>query len=168
MQGIVTGDTLNLLVRHAKIHDPYDAQHLVASREEDTMQYFLAALREISPIPIRSKIVICHNGLRLDPASRFQDCNLPHEPTLHVRFSSHPDAHPRNESAQPESVGEAEGPPAEPTNTSPPEDKCRETQRETRDAGKAKREMGMALWISPSQTFVQDPKGKTHVLLFNP
>jgi len=29
MQGIVTGDTLTLLVRHAKIHDPYDVQHFV-------------------------------------------------------------------------------------------------------------------------------------------
>jgi len=34
--------------------------------------------------------------------------------------------------------------------------------------GKAQGEMGMALLISPSQAFVQDPKGKTHVLLFNP
>jgi len=132
------------------------------------MQYFLTALRVISPIPIRSEVVICHKGLRLDPASWFQDRNLPHEPTLHVRFSSHPDAHPRNESTQPESVGEAEGPSAESTNNPSPEDMCRETQRETRDTGKAKGEMGMALWMSPSQTFVQDPKGKTHVLLFNP
>jgi len=84
------------------------------------MQYFLAALREISPIPTWSEIVICHKGLRLDPASWFQDCSLPHEPTLHVRFSSHLDAHPRNEPAQPESVGEAEDPPADPTNTSGP------------------------------------------------
>jgi len=74
MQGIVTWDILTLVVRHAKIYDPYDVQHFVAYREEDTILYFLAALRDISPIPLRSELVICHKGLPLDPASRFQDC----------------------------------------------------------------------------------------------
>jgi len=67
MQGIVTGDTVTLLVRHAKIHDPYNVQHLVAYREEDTLQYFLTALREMTPIPIWSEVVICYKGLRLRP-----------------------------------------------------------------------------------------------------
>jgi len=160
MQGIVKGDTLTLLVRHAKIHDPYDVQHFVAYREEDTIQYFLAALWETSSIPTLSEIIICHKGLCLDPANRFKDCNLPHEPTLHVRFSSHPDAHPRNEPEQTESAGEANDSTADPTNTFPPKDRCRGTQPETRDTGKAKGELGMALSISPSQAFVQDPKGK--------
>jgi len=168
LQGIVKGDTLTMLVRHAKIHDPYDVQHLVAYRAEDTIQYFLTALREISSIPTLSEIVICHKGLRLDPASRFQDCNLPHEPTLHVRFSSHLDAHPRNEPEQPEPVGEADDSAADPTNTSSPKDRCRGTQQETQDTGKARGDMGMTLSMSPSQAFVQDPMGKTHVLLFNP
>ena len=74
MQGIVKGNTLTLLVRHAKIHDPYDVQHFVAYREEDTIQYFLAALRETSSIPTLSEIIICHKGLCLDPANRFKDC----------------------------------------------------------------------------------------------
>jgi len=34
MQGTVTGDTLTLLVRHAKIHDPYAIQHFVAYQED--------------------------------------------------------------------------------------------------------------------------------------
>ena len=34
--------------------------------------------------------------------------------------------------------------------------------------GKTRGNMGMALSMSPSQAFVQDPKGKTHVFLFNP
>ena len=127
LQGIVKGDTLIMLVRHAKIHDPYDVQHLVAYRAEDTMQYFLTALK-ISSIPTLSEIVICHIGLRLDPSSRLQDCNLPHEPTLHVRFNSDLDAHPRNEPEKPESVGEANDSAADPTNTSPPNDSCRGTQ----------------------------------------
>ena len=123
MQGIVTGDTLTLLVQHAKIHDPYDTQHLVAYRGEDTMQYFLTALWDISPIPTWSEIVICHNGLRLDPTNQFHDCNLPHEPTLHVRFSSHLNAHPHKESALPAVEGAAEGPPTVSTNTFLSEDK---------------------------------------------
>ena len=164
MQGIVTGDTLTLLVRHAKIHDPYNTQHLVAYWEVDTMQYLLATLRVISPIPSDSKIVICHNGLRLKPSSRFQDCNLTHEPTLHVRFSSHSDAHPRNKHAQPASEDAAEGSPTALTDNSLLEATGRETQREKRTTGKTKGERGMVLGISPTQTFVLDLKGKTRVL----
>jgi len=156
------------LVRHVKIHDPYDTQHLVAFREEDTMQYLLAAFRVISPIPSDSEIVICHNGLRLKPSSRFQDCNLPHEPTLHVRFSSHSDAHPRNEHAQPASEDAAEGSPTALEENSLLEATGRETQREKRTTGKTEGERGMALGISPTQIFVLDLKGKTHVLLFSP
>jgi len=164
----VKGDTLIMLVQHDKIHDPYDVQHLVVYRAEDTMQYFLTALREISSIPTLSEIVICHKDLRLDPASRFQDCNLPHEPTLHVRFSIDLDAHPHNETEKPEPVGEINNSAEDPTNTSPPNDRLRGTQQATRDIGKARGDMGMALSMSPSQAFVQDPRGKTHVLLFNP
>jgi hypothetical protein len=131
------------------------------------MQYFLTALRDISPIPPLSEIVLCHNDLHLDPASRFQDCNLPHEPTLHVRFSSHLDAHSRTESTQPEPTG-TEGLPTVPTNVSLSVDKDRDTQRETQDMGTAEGGMDMALGISPSQTFVQDLEGKTHVLPFKP
>ena len=161
IQGIVTGDFLTLLVRHAQIDDPNDAQHFVAYQEEDTMQYFLTALRDISSIPTRSEIVICHKGLRLDPASRFQDCNLPHEPTLHIRFSSHPDAHPRIEPTQPKSVGEAEDPPADPTNTLPSANRCWGTLREKCDTRPGKGYMGMGLWIRPPHASVQDPTGKT-------
>ena len=74
-QDIKVGDTLTLLVRHATILDPYDNQHLVAYREEDTIQHFLTALRDISPIPLLSEIVLCHNEFHLDPTSRFQECN---------------------------------------------------------------------------------------------
>jgi len=125
------------------------------------MQYFLTALRNISSIPTWSEIVICHKGLRLDPASRFQDCNLPHEPTLHIRFSSHPDTHPRTEPVQPESVGEAQDSSADPTNTLPFAEKCQETLRETCDTRSGKGYMGMAIWIRPPLASVQNPSGKT-------
>jgi len=159
MQGIVTGDTLTLLVRHAKIHDPFDTQHLVAYREEDTMLYLLATLLDISPMSPDSEISIYHNGLRLKPSSRFHECNLPHEPTLHVRFSSHSDSHPRNEQAQPVSEDAAEGSPPALGENSLLVATGRETQREQRTTGKFKGERGMALGISPTQIFVLDLKG---------
>jgi len=85
-QGIKAGDILTLLVRYATIFDPYDNPHLVAYREEETIQHLLATLRDVSPIPLLSEIILCHNEIQLDHASRFQDCNLPHEPTLHARL----------------------------------------------------------------------------------
>jgi len=118
------------------------------------MQYFLTALRDISPIPPLSEIIVCHNDLHLDPTSRFQDCNLPHEPTLHVRFNSHLDAHSRTESTQPEPTG-TEALPMAPTNASLDVDKDRDTQRETQDMRTAEGGMVMALGLSPSQTFVR-------------
>ena len=48
------------------------------------MQYLLTTVLEISSIPALPEYAIFHEDLRLDPASRFQDDNLPHEPTLHT------------------------------------------------------------------------------------
>ena len=168
IQGVVAGDTLTLVIRHAKIYDPYHVQYFITYREEDTILYFLAALRDISPIPLRSELVICHKALPLEPASRSQDCNLPHEPTLHVRFSSHPDAHPHIEPVQLEPVGKAGDPLADSMNTSPLADGTRGNLRKTHDTRHAQGDIGMALSLSPSPAFVQDPEGKTHVLLFHP
>jgi len=36
-QGIRQGDTLIMLVRQAKVHDPHNVQNLAAYREEDVM-----------------------------------------------------------------------------------------------------------------------------------
>ena len=58
----------------------------MAYREEETIQHLLATLLDVSPIPLLSEIILCHNEFQLDHASRFQDCNLPHEPTLHARL----------------------------------------------------------------------------------
>jgi len=109
-QGIQAGDTLTLLVRHATIFDPYDSQHLVAYREDETIQHLLATLREVSPIPPLSEIILCHNEFQLDHASRFQDCNLPHEPTLHARLINQSGPVPRIQSAR--SNSDADGLPA--------------------------------------------------------
>jgi len=72
MQGIVKGDTLTLLVRHATIHDPYDVQRFVAYREEFTIQIFFVALLETSSIPTSSEIIIRHKGLCVDPPTGFK------------------------------------------------------------------------------------------------
>ena len=81
-QGISAGDTVTLVTRHARVFDPYGVQHFVAYRDEDTIQYFLSVLQDISPIPLPSELVVCHESLPLEPTSRFQDCNLPQEPSL--------------------------------------------------------------------------------------
>jgi len=56
----------------------------------------------------------------------------------------------------------------DPMNTSPLADGNRGNLRKTRDTRHAQGDTGMALSLSPSQAFVQDPGGKTHVLLFHP
>jgi len=172
LQGIRQGDTLIMLVRYAKVQNPYDVQHLVAYRAEDTMQHFLTALLETSSIPALSECVIFHEDLLLDPASLFQDCNLPHEPTLQVRFSSGLDVLPPRRPENPESVGDASDPadgPASPlANTSPPTDNSQGPQQESQETGNTRDDRVMAPSTSPSQALVQDPTGKTHVLLFHP
>jgi len=96
-QGIFAGDIVILVTRHARVYDPYGVQHFVAYRDEDKIQYFLSVLQDISPIPFLSELVVCHEGSPLEPTSRVQDCNLPQEPSLHVRFRSHSDTYPLQE-----------------------------------------------------------------------
>ena len=136
------------------------------------MQYLLTTVLEISLISALPECAIFHENLSLDPVSRFQDSNLPHEPTLHVRYTSGLDISPFSGLEHLESVGDADDPADDPApplaNTSSPMDNGRELQKETRDMGKTTGDRGMALSMSPSQVFVQDPNGKTHVLLFNP
>ena len=67
---------MTLVTRHAKVHDPYGAQHFVVYRDEDIIQYFLSTLQDISPNPLVSELVVCHEGLPLETTWRFQDCNL--------------------------------------------------------------------------------------------
>jgi len=163
-QGIRQGDTLIMLVRHATVHDPHDVQHLVAYREEDVMQHFLTALLETSSIPTLSDCVIFHGEHLLDPASRFLDCNLPNEPTLHVRFSGSLDAPPSSGPEKPESAGDADDPrdgPVSPlASTALPTDNSSEPQKEPQQTGNTGGDRVMALLASPSQTLMQDPMGE--------
>jgi len=162
-QGIKAGDTLTLLVRHATIFDPYDNQHLVAYREDETIQHLLATLRDVSPIPLLSEIILCHNEFQLDHASRFQDCNLPHEPTL-ARHINQSGPFLRIQPAQ--SNSDADGLSEEQANN--PSDVVRE---ETVQQGQKEGDTvakGQKTGILLSQVFLQDLEGKTHTLTFNP
>ena len=91
----------------ARVYDPYVIQHFVAYRDEDLIQYYLSALQDISPISLLSELVVCHKSLPLEPTSRFQDCNLPQEPSLHVRFRSQSDAYSFQEPVVPEPIPKA-------------------------------------------------------------
>jgi len=124
-QGIGAGDTVTLVTRHVKVYDPHGVQHFIAYREDDIILFFLAALQDISPIPLRPELVVCHEGLPLDPTSRFQDCNLPQEPPLHVRSRSHSDAHPLQEPVIPEPISKAGDSLADVLNTLPLADSSR-------------------------------------------
>ena len=159
---------MTLVTRHTRVYDLYGVQHCVTYRDEDTIQHFLSVLQDISPTPFLSKLVVCHEGLPLEPASRFQDCNLPQEPSLYVRFRSHSGAHPLQEPVGPMPTPTAGNSPGEtwipPPNANDSKGNLLEIQEPKHGLG----DTGMKFSFSPSQTFVQDPRGKTHVLLFLP
>jgi len=172
LQGVGQGDILLMMVRHAKIYDPHDIQHSVAYSTDDAMQHFLTKLLETSNIPDLTDCVLYHEDLLLDLASWFQDCNLPHEPTLYLRFPCGLDAPPTMRPGNPESAEGAEDPGESPifpqVNYSPPTDNPPETQKEPQGTRNTKVDWGMAFSAIPSQTLVQDTSGKTHSLLFHP
>ena len=161
-----------MLIRYAKIHDPHDVHHFITYHEEDTMQHFLTTLLETFSIPALSECVIFYEDLLLDLTSWFQDCNLPYEPTLHLRFSSGLDVPPTSRPENPKSAGDADDPrdgPLSPlANTCVPTDKPPEPQKEPQETGDTRGNRVIALATSPSQALVQDPSGKTHALLFHP
>jgi len=163
-QGIQAGDTLTLLVRHATIFDPYGNQHSVAYREDETIWHLLATLRDVSPIPPLSKIILCHNEFQLGHASRFQDCNLPHEPTLHARLSNQAGPDPRIQPAR--SNLDADGLP-EGQGNKPSGVVREETVQQGQKEGDTAAD-GQKTGLFCSQVFLQDLEGKTHTLTFNP
>ena len=159
---------MTLVTRHAKVHDPYGVQHFVAYRDEDIIQYFLSALQDISPIPLLSELVVCHEGLPLEPTWRFQDCNLPQEPSHHVRFRSQSGVHPPQEPVVLKPIPRAGNSPGDAWKPLPVANGSRGNLLKTQEPKYGLIDTGMNLSSSPSQTFVRDPRGKTHVLLFLP
>jgi len=92
------------------------------------------------------------------------------EPSLHVRFRSQSDAHPLQEPVIPEPIPKTGDLSGEAWNTLPLEDGPggRVHLLKTQEPMHAQGDIGMTLSCSPSQTFFRDPRGKTHVLLFQP
>ena len=136
-QGIFAGDIVTLMTRHARVYDPYGAQHFIAYRDEDKIQDFIGALQDISPIPLLSELVVCHEGCHLEPTLRVQDYNLPQEPSLHVRFRSQLGSHPHRELVWTESTPNAGNAPGETGTPSHLRLALRDTYREPRNGSTA-------------------------------
>jgi len=158
-QGIFAGDIVSLVTRHARVYDPYGVQHFVAYRDEDKIQYFLGVLQDISPNPLLSELVVCHEGSPLEPTLQVQECNLPQEPSLHVRFRSHSGGHPHQELVWTESTSTVGNAPGETETPSPlatgPKGHLPRTQELIHGLG----DTVMNRSLSPSQTFVIDLRG---------
>ena len=162
-QGIVAGDIVILVTRHARVYDPYGAEHRVAYRDEDKIHCFLNVLQDISPMSFLSEFVVCHEDSPLEPTLRVQDCHLAQEPTLHVRFRNHLDTYPLQESGCAELTTTAGKVPEGITPQYGVGSKGHPPQTHEPKYGPG--DTGMP---SPSQVFVTGPGGKTLVLLFRP
>jgi len=157
-QGIVVGETLTLLVRQSTIADPYGNQHSVAYRADETIRDLLVTLQTVSPISPLSDIILCYNELHLDHNKRFQDCNLPDEPTLHASLSTKGNTPPARTDL--DAIDLTEGPGSEPSDRDRDEtlqqgDNRKDTTADEQQTGPYR-----------SQVFLQDLKGKTHTLTF--
>ena len=166
-QGIIQGNTLRILVLHAKIHDPYEILHLVSYREDDVIKHFLTALIDNSAIPSLYDCDIYHGESLLNPAtSRVLDYTLPNEPTLHVRFRGNLDVPPAGGAGISDPPGAAadqtDGPGPSQANI-PAEPQTEPLQTDIMGGGHVTFSQEF-----PNQVLVQDPRGKTHALLFCP
>jgi len=90
-QGISAGAVVTLMTRYAKVLDPHGSQHYIAYQSEDKIQGFIEAIQHVSPNLLLSELEVYHEGSPLDPNLQVQECDLPQEPSLQVRFRSHPD-----------------------------------------------------------------------------
>jgi len=158
-QGVEVGDILTLSVRHATILDPNGDQHLVAYREDETIRDLLVTLQTVSPISPLSDIILYYNEYQLDHNKRFQDCNLPDEPTLHASLSTIGGTSPARSDL--DAGDPAEGPGFEPTDMD--RDETLEQGDHRKDTAADEKKTGP----HRSQVFLQDLKGKTHTLIFH-
>jgi len=166
-QGICAGAVVTLMTRrHAKVLDPYGGQNYIAYQIEDKIQGFIGAIQYISPIPLLSELEVCHEGSPLDPTLQVQECNLPQELSLHVRFRSHTGGQPHQEPVLTESAPTAGNVPGATKTSSPPVTGPQDHQLRTQQLTHGLDDTGSTRSLSPSQTFVPDLRGRTHVVPF--
>ena len=157
-QGIVAGDTLTLLVRHATITGPDGIQHLVAYRADETIRDLLITLQGVSPISPLSEIILCHNELHLDHHKQVQECDLPDGPTLHASLNTKGNISSARTSLV--TINPSNGKEYNPPIKGRDETLERRNDRTDTDTGVE------IPGPECSQIFLQDPKGKTHILIF--
>ena len=87
-QGIVAGDTLRLVVRHATILGPDGIQHSVAYRADETIRDLLITFQGVSPIFPLTDITLCHHERHLDHHKQFLELDLPEGPILHASLTT--------------------------------------------------------------------------------
>ena len=165
-QGIFAGDIVILMTRHARVLDPFGVQHHIAYRNEDKIQYFIGALLDISSIPLPSELVVFHEDFPLEPTLRVQDCSLPQELYLHVRFRNGADIYPLQQPGCTESISTA-------GHVSDGITPQIETDYKGHTGSNLEQHHGPgATGKSPPpslfQVFVTSPGGRTLVLLFRP
>jgi len=130
LQGIGQGDTLTRLVRYARVYDPHDVQHFAAYQAEEAMQHFHILRRPPS-----------------GPKKPVPSMQLPHEPTLHLRFHSGQDVPPIIRAEKPKSAEDPrDGPMTPHANKSLPTNNPQEPQNEPqKKIGNTRGDMVMAL-----------------------
>jgi len=153
-------------VRHAKVHDAYEVQHLVAYRKDNVIQHFLTALIDNSAIPSLCDCEIYHGESLLNPASRVLDYTFPNEPTLHVCLRGKIDVSPASgagDSDPPGAAADQTDGPGSPLANIPSD-----PQTESLLIDNMKVDRATEPQAFPNQTLVQDPRGKKNALLFCP
>jgi len=165
-QGISVGAVVTLMTRYAKVLDSHGSQHYIAYQSEDKIQGFIDAIKYVLPILLLSELEVYHEGFPLDPNLQVQECDLPQEPSLQVRFRSHPGGQPHQEPVWTESAptaGNAQGV----TKTSlPPVTGPQDHQLRTQTLIHDLDDTWSTRSLSPSQTFVQDLGGGGALTLY--
>ena len=124
----------------------------------ETIRDLLITLQGVSPISPLSEIILCHNELHLDHHKQFHECDLPDDATLHASLNTK-----GNISSARMSLATID--PLNGKGGNPPlrdRDETLEKRYDRSDAVTGAEISGPEC----SQIFLQDPKGKTHSLIF--
>jgi len=165
-QGISVGAVVTIMTRYAKVLDPHGSQHYIAYQSEDKIQGFIEAIKYVSPHLLLSELEVCHEGSLLDPNRQVQECDLPQDPSLQVRLRSHPGGQSHQESVLIESAPSTGQVPGGTKTSLPPVTGPQDHRKRTQTLTQGLDDSWSTRSLNPSQTFVQDPRGRTHVVPF--